>query len=406
MLRRIVFVTAIGVTLASCGSRSGLLVSGGVSLGGAAASSASTTSSSGLGGVPTTVSSSITTTTTSGTGGLGGSVGCAPLGDPCASDADCCEGLCTSGTCGGVGPCGPVGDGCSANADCCSGACFGGACQVATCPHTECETGAPISPLCNKCAAILCTAVNPPCCEYEWDAKCVGEASDYCGSCITCLPEDVPCTPGGTPCCAGSCVDGTCGGSTCLASGAACNFPGASCCGGLTCNNGTCGGLCQPQLDGCNASTPPCCNDGVCENGICFPTMCIADGNPCSPTLDCCSGPCNQFNFCGPYSCEPDLYPCTSAAICCGGECNAGKCATSPCPTDGTPCGDCIQSKCCSQASGCLADPMCDMALLCEIACVKNGGAPLACFDECGSVNATFEAAVCVASSCGVGICL
>jgi hypothetical protein len=76
------------------------------------------------------------------------------------------------------------------------------------------------------------------------------------------------------------------------------------------------------------------------------------------------------------------------------------------CVTDGTACGDCIAFKCCAQAVACLNDPACDMALACEINCVKNGGALPACFQMCGANPQTIQAGICIANNCGPGICL
>jgi hypothetical protein len=76
------------------------------------------------------------------------------------------------------------------------------------------------------------------------------------------------------------------------------------------------------------------------------------------------------------------------------------------CPTDGTACGDCIASNCCAQAAACLNNPACNMGLQCEIECVKNGGAPVTCFQNCGANPQTIQAAICVNNNCGPGICL
>jgi hypothetical protein len=50
-----------------------------------------------------------------------GCLGCGLIGETCATDADCCKGVCTSGVCSV--PCRPVGVVCRAGAECCDGIC-------------------------------------------------------------------------------------------------------------------------------------------------------------------------------------------------------------------------------------------------------------------------------------------
>jgi hypothetical protein len=59
----------------------------------------------------------------------GTSNACLLEGDPCSTDADCCNGYCdASGTCSG-GACAADGELCSSDAECCTGFCdSGGAC--------------------------------------------------------------------------------------------------------------------------------------------------------------------------------------------------------------------------------------------------------------------------------------
>jgi hypothetical protein len=76
------------------------------------------------------------------------------------------------------------------------------------------------------------------------------------------------------------------------------------------------------------------------------------------------------------------------------------------CPSNGTPCGDCIAAKCCPQAEACLTNPACDMALQCVIGCVQMGGMPVQCFTQCGANPGVLPVAACAGNLCGAGICL
>ncbi len=51
------------------------------------------------------------------------------------------------------------------------------------CAHDECLEGAMLDPGCSTCAGDVC-AVDPYCCDTEWDYICVGEVALYCS--ITC----------------------------------------------------------------------------------------------------------------------------------------------------------------------------------------------------------------------------
>lgn len=51
-----------------------------------------------------------------------------------------------------------------------------------SCDHDVCTTGAPLLPACSSCAATVCGA-DAYCCDFEWDAVCVSEATTLCGEC-------------------------------------------------------------------------------------------------------------------------------------------------------------------------------------------------------------------------------
>src|SRR5262249_41693541 len=80
--------------------------------------------------------------------------------------------------------------------------------------------------------------------------------------------------------------------------------------------------------------------------------------------------------------------------------------AGSMCPSNGTPCGDCVAAACCAQVGACLADPACAAAFECELTCTKMGGQPIQCFQQCGGNPGSLNALTCVANNCGAGVCL
>ena len=99
---------------------------------------------------------------------------CDPSGQ-CTSGGFCmpdCSGrTCGSDGCGGFCGLCPTGQFCDP-----SGQCSGGG---ATCTHPVCTAGAPLDGNCSSCATRVC-AVDPYCCDVEWDRVCVGEAEMVC----------------------------------------------------------------------------------------------------------------------------------------------------------------------------------------------------------------------------------
>lgn len=69
----------------------------------------------------------------------------------------------------------------------CPGECFpSGHPEGCTCPppcgHDKCLPNGPLNPLCDLCVADIC-AVDPYCCNVEWDQLCVSQVVPVCGSC-------------------------------------------------------------------------------------------------------------------------------------------------------------------------------------------------------------------------------
>ena len=55
---------------------------------------------------------------------------CTATAGTCTTDADCCSNTCTNGSCAPPVACTPVGDTCTMAADCCSNQCFAGFCDI------------------------------------------------------------------------------------------------------------------------------------------------------------------------------------------------------------------------------------------------------------------------------------
>lgn len=91
---------------------------------------------------------------------------------------------------------------------------------------------------------------------------------------------------------------------------------------------------------------------------------------------------------------------------CCNGQCTNGTCGPQPmCPSDGTPCGDCLATNCCNQIAACFNTPACTQNIGCFIACVGNGGNPFQCGIQCVNNPQAVQVLLCLANQCGPGTC-
>jgi len=61
----------------------------------------------------------------------------------------------------------------------------GGGGGSGSCDHEVCEIGGALASSCDACSADVC-AVDPYCCDTEWDDVCVGEVEQYCSSSFSC----------------------------------------------------------------------------------------------------------------------------------------------------------------------------------------------------------------------------
>lgn len=262
---------------------------------------------------------------------------CLPDGSLCNFPGECCSNQCNGNICGFN--CTPDGGFCNVPGDCCGNQCSGNVCGPSgDCSHDECTTGGPLLDSCTPCTAQVCSA-DPFCCEQSWDGLCVDEAEQFCMlDCGTCTPDGGMCNDGGE-CCNGSCNDGVCG--------------------------------------------PPC----------------LPNGSFCFQDDQCCNMQCDNFQ-CGGL-CFPDGAPCGNPGQCCSNQCSNGFCGSGPvCPSDGSPCGDCVAQSCCGQLVGCLTSPGCIDDVFCFQSCV-GGGTPLPlCFFQCIDDPAAFDVLTCLAGNC------
>lgn len=237
---------------------------------------------------------------------------CAPAGQPCATDVDCCSGSCVSGVCAAATGCAPLGESCTTAAQCCSRVC------------AQSVTGG------LTCQGLGGCAVDGELCVRDTDC------------CDT--------TPGS---CAhtGAAAVGHCTASTtgCVSAGEICRVAGDVSATRDCCPSGS-HGLCRPTpssdvdrcsteraaasclLDGETCAVPSDCCSNVCtassDGYVCVPA-CEHTGDPCSRDADCCTGACGTDRLCrGARSCEPLGSPCTSGSDCCTSRCLGSQCVS------------------------------------------------------------------------------
>ena len=393
-----------------------------------------------------------------GTNGCGGSCGSCPVGYSCKAGSceESCKPQCVTDN-GTPKQCGP--DGCGGSCGFCppglSCTAQGLCSQIGpVCGNQQCETGSNENCLtcpkdCGKCTGDCCTshngvgcedlgvtkcvcAMDPYCCNTQWDGICASEAQNDCGAICGCEPQcagkqcgEDGCggtcgtCPAGSICtdedlcevvCQPQCNGKQCGpdgcGNTCGSCGdnEQCNAQGqCTCvpnCWNKECGDDSCGGSCGKcgQFQTCTGSgkcaiVTPLCGDGNCmallqENCDSCPKdcgQCCGNGN-CEPaylencnscTQDC--GTCCGNNFCEEQfgescgSCPQDCGPCP--AVCGDGECveDAGESCKS-CPED---CGQCPSS---------CGDGQCDAD---NENCVSCGTDCGACNGDCCAANGT-----------------
>jgi hypothetical protein len=401
--------------------------------------------------------------TSSGGGGsgAGGGAGTLPLGEACATGAECASSFCASGVCCDAvcdGPCDvcAVNDGATVDGQCAAapagtdpndacaeedpstcgrtGVCgLGGACALyapgALCSSVSCADGVKALP--DTCdGAGTCTDSGTEACAQgacePTGQVCLGDClqdddcgvTQYCdpsGVCVDKLSNGTPCDPGEP----GACVSGHCvaieGESFSLCCDAACSGTCESCSAAHT---GASDGTCAPVSDGADPSNEcttdpgaPCANAGTCDGAgacklppagtSCGATTCVAGG----ATALACNGAglCEQVvQGCGNYACESGACKTSCAG---DGDCVGGTtCENGVCLADdgiGNPCqnaGDCPLGFC---VDGVCCDSACDGACQACSGAAKGQGLDGVCDFVSSGLDPHSDCAQQPASSCG-----
>lgn len=246
--------------------------------------------------------------------------------------------------------------------------------------------GKSATPGCGGCECELCVCeLDPYCCQHSWDSICAEECDEDCNSECACQPDcdGKECGPDG---CQGNC--GNCkAGFVCDALGHCKCQPD---CGGKQCGSDGCGGQCG----GCPGGYA--CVNGHCD---CVPD-CVA--KQCGD--DGCQGSCGECKEdfkCTNFHCSPVCLPNCSGKQCgddgCGkscGECPPGSfcddqnlcteicmpdCQDKQCGDDGCQgsCGACPQEYVCNDQFQCEE--------LCTPDCINKQCGDDGCKGSCGT---------------------
>jgi hypothetical protein len=322
-----------------------------------------------------------------GRGKGGGKPGnCAPSGQACQQNSNCCGGNCfdqicanTVTQCGGVAcPAGATGccdDGCCSTPAnqcnqeglCCAPNCPGRECGPDGCGKAgtcgTCRSGQTCDTQTGQCLGAACSPASCPngCCDEDGDCQ-PGDSRQACGdggvSCTQCGPNQFCSTETGTcrdnpPCSPETCPNGCCdlqnGTHVCRTDRRGCG-PGGPCCNGCCDNDQAClpgddagacgaggsrcvacdplGGQCDQGRCQCDANNCPhgCCDDGPGNPGLCFvddPRFCASTGG--SLCVACPSGTscCPGNQTCGLLNGQH----CSEDSQCCTGNCFDNVCA-------------------------------------------------------------------------------
>lgn len=283
---------------------------------------------------------------------------CKTSGNACAASGDCCSQLCSAGLCvGQVSFCTQLGDVCSANEQCCTGVCTKGAgatlgtcatlsvpgvpsscsvagqsCGMAGCTSTCCSRS------CGSSFVANFTVCQPPSGCRPTGELCRGDG-DCCGSQYNPDPirgdRNVRCQKANA-----SDPYGRCGqGNGCRANGAVCKVPTVTTMCQASAENSCCSGTVQEM----NPSTYHFCQQDLLGIPRCTGAPdCSTQTNPalfagrtCNSSVDCCN-----FFPCVPRSADP-----TQGFVCASAQCVA---TTGYCTTNG----DCCRGNYCDIAQG------------------------------------------------------
>jgi MYXO-CTERM domain-containing protein len=319
---------------------------------------------------------------------------CVPCDPACAQGEKCVDGECVV--------CVPECDGKNCGADGCGGqcgecpdglVCFDGLCGAVGCEPLD-TAGCAGCP-CEECVC----AMDPYCCDTQWDDICVGECVNDCGGCPAPDPwcgdllcnadEDCGSCPGDCPCGAGeSCVEGEC---------VACTAD----CQEKECGDDGCGGSCgecsedMECIDGLCVEPAGSC-DGFCgeQAGNCYcDELCFENGDCCDDVCDFCS----ELEGCG--ECVPDCLDKECGDDGCGGicgVCDGGVCIEDVCVA-AAECGngvvddgeECEADEDCAEGESCI-DCLCEPTV-CVPDCVGKVCGDDGCQGSCGDCAAGEE---------------
>lgn len=124
-----------------------------------------------------------------------------------------------------------------------------------------------------SCCASVC-AIDPFCCDVEWDGQCAAQAQIICSCTKTCGPGHGDCCiPNGTP----GCVDASCCNAICATDPFCCDVEWD--------------GMCAAQAQAtCDCAVPPC--------GPGYGACCVPNGTPGCEDVTCCNLVCGGDPFC------------------------------------------------------------------------------------------------------------
>lgn len=277
---------------------------------------------------------------------------CAPPGQSCAADADCCGALtCGSGSCQPPGATGggssPGNQGCATGLSRCGGSCIDLLTDVDNCGGcgTVCTTNvANAVPTCSNGA-----------CGYACTVRACGDGS--------CAPTGGCCTA--SECSSSECASATCTGNEC---GTAPVAAGQACGTGQTCSNAVV--KAQDTCDGkgtcVSGATTTCTTNVANANPVCNGASC---GYACAVTT-CADGSCAAADgCCADADCVDDSYLC-HPAVCQNNQCVNQLAVGAPCATDA-----CLTGMMCQSDGSCGGgtEVNCDDGLSCTNDACKEG---------------------------------
>lgn len=319
----------------------------------------------------------------------------------CTADADCVSpNICNGGVCTKK----PLGQTCATAAECASGSCQQGVCCASSCTGT-----------CRSCALTgsVGTCTNVPNGQDPL-SQCTDQGAASCGTDGSCNGAGA-CRlyANGTQCAASTCVTSTfmptrtCDGAgvcrtvtSSLCTPFACDTAAgvckttctvnADCVAPATCMNGTCGLL----PTGATCSTSAECNSGNCAQGVCCATACTGTCRSCAlagsvgtcATVPAGQDPLNQCTDQGATSCGTNGF-CNGGGACQlyanGTQCAAQSCAGSTLSAART----CDGAGTCRAAATSSCNPYVCGPTACRTSCTSNA--------DCLAPN------VCTGTTCG-----